>query len=153
MDTSRAIGAKAESLQSGKFFNRYLLTRTDEREIIDLVIDLNPQLEMEKDEFGDIRVDTVREMTANKLGTLLSRAEIKDVIDLYFLAKEGQDILASIPDAMKKDGGWEPAVVAMLLQNVDLSQLPDLMIQNVDRKSLSSFVDQLRLELVNRSLK
>lgn len=81
-------------------------------EFVDVVVDRAPQLDVQKAEFGTIRVDTLREIIANKLTTLLSRTGLKDVVDLYFLEQAGHDLLASIPDAQAKDGGWEPAVIA-----------------------------------------
>jgi hypothetical protein len=45
------------------------------------------------------RSDSSTSTIANKLTTLLSRTELKDVVDLYFLEQAGHDILAAIPDA------------------------------------------------------
>ncbi|MEQ1842846.1 MAG: hypothetical protein ABL994_20800 [Verrucomicrobiales bacterium] len=91
-------------------FHRFLLTRETEREVIDVVIDRAPKLDSKKADFGGIRVDTLREI-ANKLTTLISRDEVRGIVDLYFLVQAGHDLLASIPDAQTRDGGWEAAMV------------------------------------------
>lgn len=42
-------------------------------------------IDPEKTAFGAVRVDTLREIAANKICTLLSRSEIKDLVDLRAL--------------------------------------------------------------------
>jgi hypothetical protein len=69
---------------------------------------------VQKADFDGIRVNTLREMIANKLTTLLSRTELK----------AGHDLISAQPDAQAKDGGWEPAVVAMLLDGLRVTELP-----------------------------
>ena len=44
-----------------------------------------------------ITVDTQLEIGINKICTLLGRTELKDLIDLYFLANNGFDIKENIP--------------------------------------------------------
>ena len=146
------IGAQCESLRTAPDYHRFRLIRGGEREIIDVVVDRAPQIDPHKAEFAGIRVDTLREMTANKLTTLLSRAELKDIVDLYFLEQAGVDILAAIPDAMAKDGGWEPAVVSMLLDGVRIHEIPAWMIRPLAVADLQAFVDRLRLALAERAI-
>lgn len=93
------IGAHSEAIRTSPDFHRFSLIRDGESEIIDVVTGRSPQLDQEKDLTGGVRVDTLREMIANKLTTLLSRSELKDVVDLYFLEQAGHDLLAAIPDA------------------------------------------------------
>mgnify|MGYP000890692147 CR=1 FL=1 len=146
------IGAECQAVRTAPDFHRFRLTRGEEREIVDVVVDRAPQLDTEKADFGGIRVDTLREITANKLTTLLSRAELKDVVDLYFLEQSGRDLLASIPDAQAKDGGWEPAVVAMLLGGIRFGETPDWMIRELNPVELQTFLHRLRLAIAERAL-
>lgn len=139
------IGADCVAVRTAPDFHRFKLTRGEEREIIDAVVDRAPQLDVEKASFDGIRVDTLREIIANKLNTLLSRTELKDVVDLYFLEKSGHDLLASVPDAQSKDGGWEPAVVAMLLDELRVHEMPTWMIQQLSPSDLEAFLQKLRL--------
>lgn len=146
------IGAQCESLRTAPDYHRFRLVRGVEKEIIDVVVDRAPQIDPDKTDFAGIRVDTLREMTANKLTTLLSRTELKDIVDLYFLEQAGMDILAAIPDAMAKDGGWEPAVVSMLLNGIRIHDLPTWMIRPLAVGDLQAFVDRLRLALAERAI-
>lgn len=150
--TAAQIGAECAALRSAPDFHRFRLTRGEEREVIDVVVDRAPQLDAEKMDFEGIRVDTVREIIANKLTTLLSRTELKDVVDLYFLEKAGHDLLAAFPDARAKDGGWEPAVVSMLLDDLRVTELPAWMIKELAPSDLAAFLHRLRLAIAAQAL-
>jgi hypothetical protein len=149
---SEKIAAQCTGVRSAPDFHRFKLTRGEDREIIDVVVDRGPQVDSLKVCVDGIRVDSLREILANKLTTLVSRSELKDLVDLYFLEKSGCDLLAAIPDAMAKDGGWEPAVVAMLLDEISLEVPPAWLICPVSAAELDSFVRRLRLGLAERSL-
>ncbi|KAF0171650.1 MAG: hypothetical protein FD161_4248 [Limisphaerales bacterium] len=150
--TASRIGAECAALRSAPDFHRFRLTRGEEREVIDVVVDRAPQLDAVKREIEGIRVDTVREMIANKLTTLLSRTELKDVVDLYFLEQAGYDLLAAIPDARAKDAGWEPAVVSMLLSDLHVTELPAWMIKELAPSDLAAFLNRLRLAIAAQAL-
>lgn len=150
--TASRIGAECAALRSAPDFHRFRLTRGEEREVIDMVVDRAPQLDAVKREIEGIRVDTVREMLANKLTTLLSRTELKDVVDLYFLEQAGYDLLAAIPDARAKDGGWDPAVVSMLLDNLRVTETPAWMIKELAPSDLVAFLNRLRLAIAAQAL-
>ena len=149
---AQEIGALSETQRTAPDFHRFLFTRNEEREVLDIVTDRAPQLDPDKKNIDGIRVDTLREMTANKLTTLLGRSEAKDLIDLYFLEQAGHDILAAIPDARAKDGGWEPATVAMLLDTLNLDTLPVLLTKELDLKDLHAFLKRLRLAIAQLAL-
>jgi len=149
---AQEIGASHKALRTAPDFQRFQLTRDGEHEIIDVVIDRAPQLDKEKNNIDGIRVDTPREILANKLTTLLSRSEAKDLIDLYFLEQAGHDILAAIPDARAKDGGWEPAIVSMLLEGLSLDTLPAMRVKELDIEDLKAFHQRLRLAIASLAL-
>jgi hypothetical protein len=146
------IGAECGALRTAPDFHRFRLVRGEERELVDVVVDRAPQLDSQKALFDGIRVDTLREIIANKLTTLLSRAEVKDVVDLYFLEQAGHDILASIPDARSKDGGWDPAVVSMLLDGLDTTELPPWLLRAITPGDLQAFLQRLRLAIAAKAL-
>jgi hypothetical protein len=147
-----AVGAECVNLLSTPDYFRFRLSRETERELIDIVIDRIPQLDEIKLEIENVRVDTLREMVANKLATLVSRSEIKDIVDLYFLEAAGCNLLNAIPDAQAKDGGWEPAVVAMLLGSIKIHESPTWMIRDVKIEELQTFVNRLRLAIAALAL-
>ncbi|HRQ90638.1 MAG TPA: nucleotidyl transferase AbiEii/AbiGii toxin family protein [Bacteroidia bacterium] len=146
------IGADCQGIRTAPDFHRFRLTRGEDREIVDVVVDRAPQIDPIKADFDGIRVDTLREIIANKLTTLLSRTELKDVVDLYFLEQDGHDLLAAIPDAQTKDGGWEPAVVAMLLDSHACDELPAWMIRPIEPDDFRSFLKRLRLAIAEKAL-
>jgi hypothetical protein len=74
------------------------------------------------------------------------------VVDLYFLEEAGHDLLAAVPDARIKDGGWEPAVVAMLLADIRIREIPEWMIRDVSIADLEGFINRLRLAIAARAL-
>ena len=150
--TAAVISAECLAVRTSPDFHRFKLTRGTEREIIDVVVDRAPQLDSHKAEFSNIRVDTLREIIANKLTTLLSRTELKDVVDLYFLEQAGHDLIAALPDAQAKDGGWEPAVVAQLLDCIRVTELPAWMIRSLDPADLQAFLHRLRIAIAARAL-
>lgn len=150
--TAIQVAASCTAIRTAPDFHRFLLTRGNEREVVDVVVDRAPQLDVQKASFGNIRVDTLREIIANKLTTLLSRTELKDLVDLYFLEQAGHDLLAAIPDAQAKDGGWEPSVVSMLLAGLQVGEIPAWMIKSLTPESLKAFLNRLRLAIAKLAL-
>ena len=146
------IGASCEPLQTSPDFLRFQLRRGDENEILDFVHDRAPQLDVEKKEFDHIRVDTPREILANKISSLLGRSETKDLIDLYFLHKNGHDIISAIPDAQQKDGGLDPAMLSLLISEFNITTQPDWMAEQIDLNDFREFTSQLCKNLVDLSL-
>lgn len=120
------------------------MRRQKEREIVDFVLEKVTQIDKEKKSFGIIKVDTPLEIGINKICTLLGRTEIKDLVDLYFLVKNGFDIAANIEKAKLKDGGVEPAMISYLLSQFKTDELPDYMIEKVTVQELTTFVSQLK---------
>jgi hypothetical protein len=116
-----STGARLESLQISPDFRRLLATRGQEKCVVDLVIDRAPALEIEKQIFGEVRVDTLREIAANKICTLLGRAQLKDLIDLKHLLASGADLASMIADASRKDAGVDPATLAWVLGQTTIS--------------------------------
>jgi hypothetical protein len=82
---------------------------------VDLVLDRAPQIEIEKPNIGQIRIDSLREITANKVCTLLSRCEPKDLVDLRAILESGGNLEQALKDAEKKDAGASAANLAFVL--------------------------------------
>jgi hypothetical protein len=122
-DAARSCGCSLATQIRYDEFRRFLATRGDDATLVDLVIDRTPPIEAQTLAFGNIRVHSVREIAANKICTLLSRCEIRDLVDLEALLASGVDLEQSLDDAAKKDGGVNPATLAWLLD--ELSIAPD----------------------------
>lgn len=138
--------ATLESVRTFPDFRRYLARQGDAQCIVDLVIDRAPMIETEKNAFGEIRVDTQREIAANKICTLLSRSEIKDFVDLKVLVENGIDLARAFDDAQKKDRGAEPSTLAWILEQVTISPRAALP-GGADPVALDAFRKELVLRL------
>lgn len=55
-------------------------------------------------------------------------------------------------DAQPKDGGWEPAVVAMLLEGIRVTELPAWMIRRLEPADLQAFLHRLRIAIAETAL-
>ena len=144
ISVAEEINAEYKSITKASFFHRYELKREKDKEIIDFVIEKVPQIDKEKKTFEMIKVDTQLEIGINKICTLLSRTELKDIIDLYFLVKNGFDIKENIEKAKLKDGGVEPAIISYLLSRFKISKLPDYMIEKVSVEELEKFISDIK---------
>ena len=150
-DISNGIGAVCESLTASPTFRRYELSRGDEREILDFVAEQVPQIDEQKERFGPISVDTLREIMVNKICTLIGRCEIKDLVDLYFMNMRGLRVRDHIEDARMKEGGLDPAMIAYLLDRVRIDHIPDYVLEPIDADDLRIFIADLQRELADLS--
>jgi hypothetical protein len=119
-ESADALGASVERLRTSMHFRRFLLSRGDESVVIDLARDLAPQVDCDKLELGGIRVDPSREIMANKLCALLSRAELRDLVDVRALEQAGHRLEDHLPLAMLKDGGLTAAELAWALSQLEI---------------------------------
>jgi len=120
VEIARAREIILERLRTSSDFRRFLLTRGSESIVVDLVHDLSPQIDEEKPEIHGIRVDSPREIMANKLCTLLSRAELRDLVDVRALDRKGLSIEEHLPLAAKKDAGLTAAQLAWVLSQIEI---------------------------------
>ncbi|MBI4956656.1 MAG: nucleotidyl transferase AbiEii/AbiGii toxin family protein [Myxococcales bacterium] len=141
-DAARSLGATVRPRTTYPDFRRVVVARGDDTCIVDLVVDRAPVVDADKRVFGVVRVDTPREIAANKICTLLGRSEIKDLVDLSELLAHGVDLEQAFRDARRKDGGAEPATLAWVLEQITIgpeARLPG----GVDARVLTAFRDGL----------
>lgn len=117
-DAARGCAATLEPQLTYPEFRRSLCTRADEATLVDLVVDRAPEVDPEKVQFGLVRVDSLREIAANKICTILGRSEIRDLVDLKALLEAGIRLEDALADATVKDGGVNPATLAWLLSEL-----------------------------------
>jgi hypothetical protein len=116
------VGAELVVRQDVAGFCRFVATRGNEGVVVDLVWERVAQVRGEKLDLGGIRVDPVEEILANKLCTVLSRSEERDLVDLFCLERAGFRIESALADALRKDGGCTPAALAYVLGQI---RIPD----------------------------
>ncbi|MBI4704612.1 MAG: nucleotidyl transferase AbiEii/AbiGii toxin family protein [Deltaproteobacteria bacterium] len=121
-DVAAALGATLEVRQDAPGFKRFALTRGDEAVIVDLVRERARQVVPEKPEHDGVRVDPPEEILANKLTTLVSRMEERDLVDVLCLERAGYRVEQALDAALAKDGGCTAATLAWLLSEI---RIPD----------------------------
>ncbi len=151
---SHALGAAADSLgatvrrrQLSPGFERYVVTRGNESVVVDLVWDRAPQAISEKRRVGVVRIDPIEEILANKLTTVLSRGEERDLVDLLLLERAGHKIESALPAAIAKDGGCTPATLAWVISEIrigDAANLPGGVSPTELRSFLADLIPRLR---------
>ncbi len=119
-EVAREMGATLEAIQTAPTFRRLLLTRGAEAIVIDLVREYVAQTQKEKPRVNGIRVDPPQEILANKLCALLSRSEIRDLVDVRALELAGYRMEDALGAAAAKDSGLTPAQLAWVLSQIQL---------------------------------
>lgn len=144
---AEAIKAHCETITAAHTFRRYELNRGGERELLDFVVEFVPQIDVEKNQFGKLRVDTLREMTVNKICTLVGRCELKDLVDLFFLSKHGFTVKEHFAEARRKESGIDPAMISFLLARTAIDKVPDYVLEPLALEELETFVRKLQIEM------
>jgi hypothetical protein len=119
-EVARELGGALESLQTAPAFRRVLLRRGAEAIVIDLVREYVAQVAPDKPLINGIRVDPPQEILANKLCALLSRSEIRDLVDVRALELAGYRLEDALSAAATKDRGLTPAQLAWVLSQIEL---------------------------------
>lgn len=145
--TARDLGATVEAVQTAPDFRRRLVRRGDEAAIVDLVRDETPRGPDGPEVHGEVAVDPPGEILANKLCTLLSRAEIRDLVDVMALERAGCDLERALGLAARKDAGLTPAQLTWVLSQIrigDDAEIPG----GYPVAELRGFLDGLQRRLV-----
>lgn len=125
--------------------------RGDERTLVDLVVDRAPQAIPEKPRIGDVRIDPLEEIAANKLCALLDRNEPRDLFDLSQILASGVTLETALSLAITKHAGADPATLAFaVVSNVvpDTAAIP----AETTRDDLERFKGQLIADLTAAAL-
>lgn len=114
--------------------------------MVDLVRERVTAGQRAKVQRGTVRLDSAEEILANKLCALLSRAELRDLVDVIALERTGLRIEEVLPDAMQKDGGLTPAQLAWVLSELrigDDARIPGSLSSAELRTALESLIHRL----------
>jgi hypothetical protein len=109
--------------------------------VVDLVKDASPQV-LEKMAFGRIVVDSPREILANKLCALLSRTEVRDLVDVARLEESGFDPIAALDLAAQKDAALTAGQLAWVLSTFPMAD-DDIPEYGMSQKALNDFRESL----------
>jgi hypothetical protein len=124
-----AAGLTAERVQTTPAFERMRVREAAEELILDLVAERVPTVAAPLEvRIGDqaVLIDSAHEILVNKLGTLLQRRELRDLVDVRALLEHGGDLATALRDAPRKDGGFSPLMVAWILESFPVADLAPL---------------------------
>ncbi len=124
--------------------------RSGEAVVIDLVAEPVPNVEPPQQVAAvgaTIQIDSPHEILVNKLGTLLHRAEVRDLVDLQALLQRGGDLVRAMRDAGRKDGGFTPIMLGHLLHGFPLDRQAKIV--GLDAATTAA-LDRFRADLAAR---
>lgn len=143
--TVEELDAELEALRTAPDLRQFLVRKGEEAVVVDLVRDQTPPGEP-PERIGGIVLDTPSEILANKLCTLLSRAEIRDLVDAMALERTGEDLGEALERAEQKDAGLTPAQLGWVLSELrigDDAQIPG----GVSIAELREYLESLKQRL------
>ncbi|MBI4704486.1 MAG: nucleotidyl transferase AbiEii/AbiGii toxin family protein [Deltaproteobacteria bacterium] len=140
-------GLSASPGAAGPGFRRFVVSDGAEDVPVDLAIDSAPGIAPVLVLPDGLAVDSIEDIAANKLCAILGRAEVRDYVDLYFLAHAGRDPLAMLDAARRKDGALDAATLAFVLSEVRVRRAPEGIEKPLPAEDLQAFIDDLRRRL------
>lgn len=139
-DRLTEAGLSVDNVQSSSAFVRFRVSDAHESVIVDLVAEPVASLEPVVQHYlGSValQVDSPFEILVNKLCALVSRSEVRDLIDLQGLLATGLSLEQALKSAPVKDGGFSPLVLSWTLSQLRLE------VQTADVAGLTRFRDEL----------
>jgi len=102
-------GFKVEKRRGFHSFTELAVSSLDGSTIIHIALDSPYRLEelQQSKDYKALKIDSLRDIAANKLLTIFGRANLRDFVDVYFLLKEKFSKKELIEDAAKKDPGLD----------------------------------------------
>ncbi|MBI5407907.1 MAG: nucleotidyl transferase AbiEii/AbiGii toxin family protein [Nitrospirae bacterium] len=95
-------------------------------------------------------IDSKENILANKLTAIADRTLPKDVVDVFYLLKDGLNIRRALLDAESKAAGISPLLIAKIFAEFDYSLLDSEIkwITPVSSESIKQFMNKLSLAIV-----
>lgn len=144
-------GLRVEVLRRTPGFTVLRVSDGVEVTVVDLVADPIPAVEAPRAVTlagVEVQVDTPYEILVNKLNALLSRSELRDLVDLRALLATGADLRGALTDAERKDGGFSAATLGWVLLELPIPALVRAAgLPEGEALELIAFRDQLCREL------
>jgi hypothetical protein len=113
-------------LQTTEAFARLEVRAGSSSVVVDLVADPVPLAEPPetarvRDE--TILVDTAHQILVNKLCALLSRSELRDLVDVRALVAHGGDLSRALEDCPRQDAGFSPLTFAWAVRGLPVRSI------------------------------
>jgi hypothetical protein len=119
-------GLTVQTLRSSATFSELQVRDAIETIEIDLVADPTPQAEPPRPTAcgsAMILVDTPHQLLVNKLCALLSRSEVRDLVDVRALLEMNGDLARALEDAPRQDAGFSPLTFGWSVRGIPLRSL------------------------------
>jgi hypothetical protein len=143
-------GAKLVAVRIAPTFRRFEVVGAENLVRVDLAVDAAPVLDAECPVVDGLRVLSLRDQRANKIVTLLGRSELRDLVDLFCLERQGWPLLEGVDDALQKDAGVDLAWLAWAMRQIEIRPLPGLIVP-VDLEALRQYRDRVAESLLDRA--
>jgi len=94
--------------------------------VVDLVADPTPIAERPQPTLlggVSILIDTPHQLLVNKLCALLSRSELRDLVDVRELLAAGGDLFRALDDCPRQDAGFSPLTFGWSVRGLRVEQL------------------------------
>ncbi len=119
-------GLAVRVLQTSPTFCRLNVSEGEAACVVDLVAEPGSPLEPPvtvRVSGTVLSVDSPHEILVTKLCTLLSRAEIRDLVDVQGLLGAGGDFDRALADAPRKDAGFSPLTLSWVLKTTEFRSM------------------------------
>ncbi len=140
-ESAAAVGASFRLVRDGGGFVRGVLEFPNSGLEVDLVHDASRRLG-QPDVVEGVVVESLVDLRANKLTCLLSRSEPRDLVDVRFLEYSGHLPESDLPNALEKDAGIDPGILAHLIATFPVEPLPTMLLP-LTSSELSGYRDAL----------
>jgi hypothetical protein len=141
-DVAAQAGVTVTLLRDAKSLVRARLETSDARTELDLVHEAVADIEPPAAPIEGVVVESLADLKAAKLTCILSRSEPRDLVDLLFLDRAGHPPERDLSNALRKDAGIDPGVLAWLLSRFPTEPLPT-MLSPLSPEELGRFRDDL----------
>lgn len=147
-DVFAALG-DTETVRTDLHLSQFLLRcRSGTVVKVDLVRDL-PVVLGPKVRCGPVRLDSLPDLAANKMGCLLHREDVKDYVDLYFLLPHlGLTAGQAVALGLEKDAGIDPLILAAQMKFVQSRPRPDFLRTDVPWENVKDYFRTLREDVL-----
>jgi hypothetical protein len=116
-------------------------------EIADLTVDHMVVLDPEKPEEHGIRADSLRDLAADRMLRLATKADADLLLDLYFLHRARVDLSKAVEDAARKDLGLTASALSVVLARAGpVMELPPGVVRPVDLADWNAFLTDLVMQ-------
>jgi predicted nucleotidyltransferase component of viral defense system len=145
------LGCEIGRARRSEHFRQFLLeSKTDVPLQIDLVREFGPQYG-EHQRIGNVIVDSIENIGANKITAILGRTEPKDFVDLYFILQAGFNFDELLAKAQEKDLGLQPFFLAGSLLQVKKFRFIPVTTPPLALAELQAFIVRLAEQLIDQS--